>query len=81
MLATGTDNSCKLSAYLNYGCITPRQVFAALQKEEGLQEGKDTLKMHLQIRFYPWHHLGILLLLGSSNIHSGLHVEDVYMTQ
>ena len=64
MLATGTDNSCKLSAYLNYGCITPRQVFSALQKGEGLQEGKDTLRMHLQIRFYLWHHLSSMLLLA-----------------
>lgn len=53
MLATGVDNSCKLSAYLNYGCISPRQVYAALQQCEGLDEGKETLKMHLQIRLSP----------------------------
>lgn len=50
MLATGLDNSCKLSLYFNLGCITPRQVHAALQEQESIEAGKETLLMHLRIR-------------------------------
>lgn len=53
MFATGVDNSCKISAYLNAGCLTPRQVYAAVQNSQGMDEGKEALKMHLQIRQDP----------------------------
>ena len=53
MLATGLDNSAKLSAYLNLGCITPRQIHAALEAMQGSEQaldGRKWLTMHLQIR-------------------------------
>lgn len=53
MLATGADNSAKISASLSFGCITARQVWAALDdagNPEATLEGRKALHMHMQIR-------------------------------
>ena len=59
MLATGVDNSAKLSAYHALGCISPRQVHAALgpliEAGGAAAEGAGCLHMHLIIRSETLH--------------------------
>ncbi len=53
MLAGGVDNSAKLSAYLAAGCLSPRMVYAEIQKarnQSGADSGHSWLIMHLIIR-------------------------------
>ncbi len=53
MLASGVDNSAKLSAYLAAGCLSPRQVYWQAKDaadQHGSDTGHSTLIMHLTIR-------------------------------
>ena len=54
MMASGVDNSAKLSAYLAAGCLSPRQVYWEARnaaEEHGSDTGHSTLIMHLVIRY------------------------------
>lgn len=53
MLAGGVDNSTKLSPYLAAGCLSPRMVYAEIQRVRqlhGADTGHSWLIMHLIIR-------------------------------
>ena len=53
MMASGVDNSAKLSAYLAAGCLSPGMVYAEIQKakqQKGGDSGHSWLIMHLTIR-------------------------------
>ena len=53
MLASGVNNSAKLSAYLAAGCLSPRQVYWQAKdaaEQHGGDTGHSTLIMHLVIR-------------------------------
>lgn len=53
MLAGGVDNSAKLSAYLAAGCLSPRMIYAEIQRarqQNGADSGHSWLIMHLVIR-------------------------------
>ncbi|CAL8470116.1 g9658 [Coccomyxa elongata] len=53
MLVGGMDNSVKLSAYLAAGCLSPRMVYAEIQRarqQVGADSGHSWLIMHLVIR-------------------------------
>ncbi len=53
MLAGSMDNSVKLSAYLAAGCLSPRMVYAEIQRarqQVGADSGHSWLIMHLVIR-------------------------------
>ena len=54
MMASGVDNSAKLSAYLAAGCLSPREVYWEARnaaEQHGSDTGHSTLIMHLVIRY------------------------------
>jgi len=74
MLAGGVDNSAKLSAYLAAGCLSPRMVYAEIQRARqlhGTDTGHSWLIMHLIIRCEPDASLFPLLIFHLGEIDIG----------
>lgn len=67
MMASGVNNSAKLSAYLAAGCLSPRQVYWQARnaaEQHGEDTGHSTLLTHLVIRY-----AGLPDLMPSSGWH------------